>query len=332
MNLGQIETFLKEDDYDTVILANSHLANTFSDECKIGKGALKLVVGGGDIIQYKYLLDRVLSKTNRITNIVYGFELWWAELYGSSPECMDPYKEYKNKLSFLLAFNNTIYSAKELWLQYVNSDLGYAKTSLNEWMFYWDLPYVQKLQANFCKKVPKITKPSFKSFSSCLQKQASVCYDNIDQYILPFVEQNPKTTFYFLIIPYSFVQFLAEVNGEDCAQKYISYQRYFIKRLSSYHNVRIYGFHTCDFINNLANYHELSHYHPDINRYMLYAIQNNRHRLTMENLEQYEQAMIENLKAFEIKDTYPHMDSLEDIIRQEEAKLFSLDKPLLSHK
>ena len=38
--------------------------------------------------------------------------------------------------------------------------------------------------------------------------------------------------------------------------------------------------------------------------------------VTAENIDGYEQRMLENLKTFEIKEHYPHMDSLEDLIQQ----------------
>jgi hypothetical protein len=155
-------------------------------------------------------------------------------------------------------------------------------------------------------------------------------FSAIDTHLIPIIEAHPEIQFHILIIPYSWIYFVSQ-NSEK-TEKAILYQRYLCKQASRFKNTRLYAFHTCQFPNNLANYYHETHYHPDINRYMLYAIQNNRHRLTMENLEQYEQAMIENLKAFEIKDAYPHRDSLEDIIRQEEAKLSSLDKPLLGYK
>ncbi len=53
---------------------------------------------------------------------------------------------------------------------------------------------------------------------------------------------------------------------------------------------------------------------------MLYSIKHDLHRLTPENIDLYEQRMLENLKKFEIKESYSHMDSLEDLIRQEATK------------
>lgn len=57
--------------------------------------------------------------------------------------------------------------------------------------------------------------------------------------------------------------------------------------------------------------------HPDINRYMLYAIEKNHHRISLQNLDAYEKAMIDNLKKFEVQDSYPKKDTLTDLINNE---------------
>ena len=85
-------------------------------------------------------------------------------------------------------------------------------------------------------------------------------------------------------------------------------------------NVKIYGFYNCTFVNNLANYYNSSHYQPDVNRYMLYAIKHDLHRITVENIEKYEQQMLKNLRNFKIQENYPHMDSLEDLIQQNTSR------------
>ncbi len=38
--------------------------------------------------------------------------------------------------------------------------------------------------------------------------------------------------------------------------------------------------------------------------------------VTAENIDEYEQRMLENLKTFEIKEHYPRRNSLEDLIQQ----------------
>jgi hypothetical protein len=70
----------------------------------------------------------------------------------------------------------------------------------------------------------------------------------------------------------------------------------FIKELcettDAYPNVRLYDFDDCKFTNNRKNYHDERHYHPDINRYMPYAIKHDLHRFRKENFPQYEKEML----------------------------------------
>ncbi len=98
-------------------------------------------------------------------------------------------------------------------------------------------------------------------------------------------------------------------------------QRYLVEKCSTFKNVKIYGFHDTKIVNNIKNYYNSSHYQPEINRYMMYCIEHDLHRLTLENIDTYEQAMLKNLKEFEADfRKFDHMDTLEDLIEQDKIK------------
>ncbi|MDR0756046.1 MAG: hypothetical protein LBE99_04005 [Puniceicoccales bacterium] len=339
MNLGQIETFLKKtDDYDTILLGTSHTENFLADEITQAlksKGTLKLCLSGGYPVELEAIVQKALT-TGKVKNIVWGFELFQFILPAYTPHesRIFPYHLYKNKLPLLFDARVLRSSLKLLLLHYELKNIKFSwhyNNTLSSVYFYHNLPCIFDMHKRFVApdtlKKSRDTRYHYDIFKC---PNWDTTFSAIDTHLIPIIEAHPEIQFYIPIIPYSWIYFVSK--GFENTEKIILCQRYLCKRASAFKNTRLYAFHTCQFPHNLANYYNETHYHPDINRYVLYAIQNNRHRLTMENLEQHEQAMIENLKAFEIKDAYPHMDSLEDIIRQEEAKSSPLDKPLLSHK
>ncbi|MDR0393380.1 MAG: hypothetical protein LBH52_04085 [Puniceicoccales bacterium] len=339
MNLGQIETFLKKtDDYDTLLVGTSHTENFLADEITHAlksKGTLKLCLSGGYPVELEAIIQKALT-TGKVKNIVWGFELSQFILPAYTPHesRIFPYHLYKNK--WPLPFDARVLRTSLkllLWhCEFKNIKFSWHyNNTLSSVYFYHNLPYIFDMHRRFVAPDNlRQCQTNRYRYDTFLCPNWDETFSAIDMHLIPIIEAHPEVQFYIPIIPYSWIYFISRNSGNT--EKIILCQRYLCKRASAFKNTHVYAFHTCQFPHNLANYYNETHYHPDINRYMLYAIQNNRHRLTTENLEQYEQTMIENLKAFEIKDTYPRMDSLDDIIRQEEAKLSSLDKPLLGYK
>ena len=52
-------------------------------------------------------------------------------------------------------------------------------------------------------------------------------------------------------------------------------------------NLRIFGFETEDFLDDIANYKDTSHYHPRFNSRILLWMQSGSHQLTEANLDDY---------------------------------------------
>lgn len=321
MNLGEIDTFLKKtDDYDTILVGTSVTENFHANEITEAlnsKGTLKLCLSGGQPVELQAIIERALS-SKKIKHVVWGFDLFTFCEPANTPhqQRIFPYKlyqkdYYKYSLLFDWAFIRQVFKRLILFFQRYNSKFKFYE-DLNKLYYYWDWPEIQKMHKDFISacKLNEMRKdfPNYKDF----QFTSTEKFSSVDVYLLPLVEMHPEIQFYFLITPISWTYF----GSVQQAQRYFSLQRYLVLKLEKYKNVHIYGFHTCNFIHNLANYCNAIHYHPDVNRYMLYSIKHNLHRLTPENIDTYEQKMLENLKSFEIKEDYPHMDFLEDLIQQ----------------
>lgn len=194
------------------------------------------------------------------------------------------------------------------------------QTDLDKIYCYYDLPYIAKMHLDFLLESNiqeiKSKKERFDTFDHSIHSKV---FSAVDEHFIPLIGNHPEIEFYVLLIPYSSAYFTGLQEQEY--QDILACQRYLIEKCAKYPNVRFYAFHTCQFPHNLANYYNSTHYHPDINRYMLYAIQQDHHRLTLSKLDTYEKAMIQNLKNFEVKEAYPKKDTLEDLIQNEKKSL-----------
>lgn len=309
----QIDLIKNTDNYDSVMLSNSHLANTILTELP---SCLKLVVGSANDMDYALVLKELCSnkQTNKQTNklhshikkVYWGLELWNScrriDRHFYLPDFKKCFLE-SVKCSFAFLFNKKYGS-----FRYTNK--------LTNWLYYWDNEDVQIAQKTFYKREHEIvSNPVF-------YKSSDENFRSFDQFVVPYVQENPEVEFHFLIIPYSALQFIGK-NYIGELEHYIAYQEYIIRKLSKFKNVTLYGFGDCQFTKNLANYYDHSHYHPGINQFMLYCIKNKLHIIN-KDLE-YTGRVIQNLRDFaenfkEIKKATianPHMDSLEELIYQE---------------
>ncbi|MBR0163612.1 MAG: hypothetical protein IJQ12_02940 [Lachnospiraceae bacterium] len=98
-----------------------------------------------------------------------------------------------------------------------------------------------------------------------LNAQAKV---NLDANLIPFIEAHPETTFTFFFPPYS-ILFWYDLAREKRLDATLDACVYVAGELLRYDNVRVFYFQDMEeYITDLDNYADYSHYHPDMNRYM----------------------------------------------------------------
>ncbi|MBD5165276.1 hypothetical protein [Helicobacter sp.] len=125
--------------------------------------------------------------------------------------------------------------------------------------------------------------------------------ENITENILKFVKQNQQTRFYFVIPPYSRLNYKLNSRFGGNFLQFQSTLSWFVLELEKYPNATLYGFDNLDYADEIANYKDLTHYNIDMNSMQLDAIRENTHRLTQENIEGYLKAMESKIQEYEIE-------------------------------
>jgi hypothetical protein len=114
---------------------------------------------------------------------------------------------------------------------------------------------------------------------------------NLEQNIIPFIEENPDTEFYFFIPPYS-ILYWNNVLVENHMEATLNQYRFAVSKLLSYDNVRLFYFQNMEeVITDLNNYADYTHYKPEINRYMTECFADGEHEILSE--EQFEKELDE---------------------------------------
>ena len=101
---------------------------------------------------------------------------------------------------------------------------------------------------------------------------------NLTKNILPFVEDNPGTQFYFFFPPYS-ILYWNNVKRENTFEATMEQYRYVAERLLGYKNARVFYFQTMEETLNLSNYADYSHYKPAINKFMVECFKDGKYEI-----------------------------------------------------
>ena len=326
INLGQIETYLKRsNDYDGILVGSSHTMNfKGSDLAKAvgAKGVLKLCGDGIRMDEIAWLSQAIIA-TYKVKNVFCTCEDF----------SMFPYTSYQSNKTYLsypilsiVSFTSLENAFQVLWHKNLPSfsDLWAWDNldNVHSWFGLWR--GFNKKDHDFCLKGLRrlITEVNYHNCHVEYQPNAPIVAQ-FNLSLLALFRNNPSVNFYVISPPWawsSFLHIMHHTRRTDLSYIYsciFSLWRHLITACADLPNVKIYGWHDCAFVSNLANYCDESHYHPDINRYMAWCIEHDKHRLTKENYDAYEARCVENLRAFKILDSYPHRDTFDELVAVE---------------
>ena len=126
--------------------------------------------------------------------------------------------------------------------------------------------------------------------------------ENLDKNILPFVEANPDTEFYFFFPPYS-ILYWNNVLTENTYDATMAQYRYVAERLLSYDNVRLFYFQNMEEVLDLNNYADYSHYKPEINRFMVECFKSGDHEIhSVEEMDEQLAVMDKMVSEFDFEE------------------------------
>lgn len=130
---------------------------------------------------------------------------------------------------------------------------------------------------------------------------AGFSYPEVEKNLLDVVMPlcNKDIEFTIMFSPHSRYYYAAEANLHHVySQLYM--RRYILERTSACKNVKVFAFDDVDWIaGDITNYADSVHYKAVVNAYVLESIAKERHRLTADNIAQYEQHFIDAVNGYE---------------------------------
>lgn len=293
-------------DFDSLILGTSMMENTSAKEASqvLGGHFFNLSIFGGDFYERSYVLKYALNKHD-IKNVIYSLDSLGVIEGKKTDSAMYDFLYDNNPLNDFRIYSTDKYLRCLSIFSKDGECIGFPRNidRPNSWS-YRDEHKVRfgGLDNWFKAENNDQIKEAFKDIVTTYEniKNGKSVTDNnhnetllkqkeyVNNTLLKYVKKHPDTVFYLFFPPYSRIEFATYAQYEKSdyhTYKYI--MRYLVDETKKYPNMKIYAWGNNDFIDDIANYKDLRHYHESINSWMLTAMKNNEGLLTDENIEQY---------------------------------------------
>lgn len=280
-------------DFNSIILGSSILVNTSSFEAiqKLGNRWVNLSAGGAGIGIRTNILLYTLKKKN-IKNVIFSLEPGWLlnknestnqyqHLYDSNT--LNDFKTYFDEY-FLACF-----FLHKLCLK-GQENLDRPANWINE-------PSTKMRLGGFKSWLNNANRPDLKSIIQQIALFNHTEYSENLQEIYPpliqIIKDYPNTDFIFIIPPFSRLSYKL---------KYVSIKNAIKEMLNlRLKNIFIYGFDLTNIPDDISHYIDTAHYDEKVNSFMLDAIKNDTHRITLENVDSYFEEMRRRVEAYDIE-------------------------------
>lgn len=261
--LNQNPGMAKHMQYDSVILGSSMTVNFntnwFEELLKLD--TIKLNYSGAYPKDQSNIMEIIFKSDNQIEAVFLGVDVM--TYTGGVTETKYPIPAYLYDENYI---NDIQYVLnKDVLLNYILRPMADPeKTDLaTVYASWWTDEYYNKqwVMHNYVQpeKTETETKPD--AYLESVER-------NLTVNICPYIEADPKTTFYIFFPPYS-ILYWNDVICENHLEATMAEYQYIAERLLAYENVRVFFFPDQEWIvTNLDNYADYSHYHRDINYYM----------------------------------------------------------------
>lgn len=269
----------KSYDYDSVIIGSSMTENFTPSQLarELGGSFVKLPVNAGSPFNHRQMMEMAFG-THEVRRVVYGVDIELFTYFYKTPKCEMPDYLYDDSL-----LNDTAYwFNRSVLLTYIPAclrTLGQSDPGLRDTMYSWGDMYSYGREAALrgtelvAGEVPQRDAGA----PIALSQQTLL---NAKYNILPFVTAHPETEFLFFFPPYSLVRWY-NFYREGEMEYHLAQKAALVEALLPYKNVKIYDFQAqTDWILNLNNYIDASHYGPWINDAMVEHIARDACRVT----------------------------------------------------
>ncbi|MFZ9659134.1 MAG: hypothetical protein ACO29X_01110 [Arcobacteraceae bacterium] len=277
----------KHHDYQSIIIGSSMTENfLISKSNEIIPKPIKLSISGATSHEIFLMLNTAFGTGKKIDTILIGFDMYSLSgkvdrlSYGDNSLPMYLYdNDILNDFFYLANFDTLKESIQTPLLnQQYNTDEPRWKY---ENMYQWQ----HLSEDSFGKENVLEMYDDYKKSKKIIPLEYT--FDNLknsfEHNFISLVEKHPETKFIFFYPPYSMLAF-KQWEEHKTLHNILKFKSYAFKRFSAFKNVRLYDFHNAfEITKDLDNYKDFSHYHQNINSWIIDQIKENNYLITIAN-------------------------------------------------
>ena len=296
---------IKNYEFDSIILGTSMLENTSAVEASnlLGGNFANISMSASDYYERNIVLSYAL-KNKEIKKVIYSLDSNYYNLekkyinypletyiYLYDENIFNDVKVYFNN-SYFKYITTLLKKSSKKTLEYPNAWFDDKSNSvrfggLDNWLKAENSNKIKDVFSSVVSTSEKIKKNEKIVQNDTEDLKQKIKY-YIDDTIIKNVIRYPNTEFIMFFPPYSRLNYAlwaqCDISKYEIHKEII---RYMTEKSNQYKNLKIYGFENDDFLDDIANYKDLTHYHQSINSLMLSNFKNNIGLLTSENIESY---------------------------------------------
>ncbi|WP_029232784.1 hypothetical protein [Butyrivibrio sp. VCB2006] len=303
--LSQNPGMARNMNYDSCIIGSSMTVNFDTDDFKelMGLDTLKLSCSGAyprdDYNMLSIVFDQTsyARKSNPVEAVFFAIDIPVMAADIDTVKYERPEYLYDNNI-----FNDVKYVLnKDVIMQYIFRPIVQRQgTDLSEAYFSWWTPDYYNIQwVMHTYEEPEKVEEELPA-----DAMLEATKENLEENILPFVEEHPETQFYFFFPPYSILYWHNVIQENSLEATFVQYS-YVAYRLLQYGNVHLFYFQNMGEVTDLNNYADYSHYKREINRYMVECFASGEHQVfTSEQMQMELDKMRGIINEFDFEDLF----------------------------
>ena len=294
----------KNHNYNSVVIGSSMTENfLISKVSEIINNPIKLSISGGSAHEIFNTLNTVFKSNNNIETVLIGLDIYAVSgkidrlRYGdnSLPLYLYDYN-YLNDIFYLINFDTLKEFVKVITLPIIKkNDLNWNYENMYQWQ--------DKAENEFGKEnVLKILKESPIDNNKFDKNEYSfeTLKKSFDYNFLALVKSNPNKNFIFFYPPYSIIAF-KDWTEKDILFDIMKFKLYVNEEFSNLKNVILYDFQSAiEITTNLDNYKDFSHYHQNINHWMIEQIKENNYLVTKDNIDEHLENIRKQIEEYDL--------------------------------
>ena len=320
----QTAAIIRRESFDGLILGTSMTENTSADEASrlFGERLANLSITASDFIERSLILDDIFRR-RQVRRVIYtldhvyigtrkGYSLYplptFDFLYDRNP--FNDVRAYLNEhfAHCLLRWSHDpdcVGSAVSLdrpnaWINQTEYAVRFG--GIRNWCQAKNNYQIRDVYLQLRKAIDNKASGTEQSPTEDeLRQRIDAARRYVDDNVLRHVRRHPETRFDFFFPPYFRATYAIWHQARPIhSAVHAAMIRYFAEQAESLPNMRVSGFETESFPDDIANYKDLSHYADDIDSRILAALKSETHVITRRNVDAYVKASVARAKAFDM--------------------------------